>query len=73
MKFRDQYKSLLENLNSPYGSIVKKQRYFYPRNFELSSEFIKAYQKETARLKQLHGGKPSEVLKKITKALLWLN
>lgn len=73
MKFRDQYKSLLEGFNSPYSSIVKKQRYFYPRNFELSPEFIKAFQKEMGRLKEIHGGKTSEVLKKINKALLWLS
>lgn len=72
MKFRDKYQSLLEGFNSPYGSIVKKQRYFFPRNFELSPEFVKAFHKEFARLKELHGNNSGEILKKISKALLWL-
>ena len=68
MKFRDNYKNILEN----YSSIVKKQRLFYPRNFELSPEFIKAFQKEFTRLKQIYGNNGSDILRKINKALLWL-
>ena len=72
MKFRDKYQNLLEGLNNPYSSIVKKQRFFYPRNFELSPEFTKAFQKEVSRLKEIYGGNTNELLRKINKALLWL-
>lgn len=68
MKFRDNYQNILEN----YTSIVKKQRFFYPRNFELSPEFTKAFQKEYARLKEVYGTSGNDVLRKINKALLWL-
>lgn len=71
MKFRDKYTSLLEGFNNPYGSIVKKQRYFYPRNFELSPEFVKAFEKEFNRLKAI-GGSTADILRKINKALMWL-
>ena len=71
MKFRDKYQNLLEGLNNPFSSIVKKQRYFYPRNFELSKEFVTAFSKEFQRLKQA-GGSTSDILKKVNKALMWL-
>lgn len=71
MKFRDRYQNLLEGLNNPYSSIVKRQRYFYPRNFELSKEFTSAFKKEFDRLKQM-GGSTSDILRKINKALMWL-
>jgi len=72
VKFRDKYQSLLESFNLPYGSIVKKQRYFYPRNFELSPEFIKAFNKEFDRLKGIYGSNTSDILRKINKAMMWL-
>lgn len=73
MKFREQYKSLVESLDQPkYGSILKKQRLFFPRNFEVSPEFQKAFQKEFGRLKQQYGGSNNDILRKINKALLWL-
>lgn len=72
VKFRNKYQSLLEGFNSPYGSIIKKQRFFYPRNFELSPEFTKAFTKEFNRLKEIYGGNTGDILRKINKALMWL-
>ncbi len=72
MKFREKYQNIIEGFNNPYGSIVKKQRLFYPRNFELSPEFVKSLQKEVTRLKEIHGGNNNDLLRKINKALLWL-
>jgi hypothetical protein len=71
VKFKNRYQNLLEGLNTPYSSILKKQRYFYPRNFELSKEFTNAFKKEFDRLKQM-GGSTSDILKKINKALMWI-
>jgi hypothetical protein len=72
VKFRNKYQSLLEGFNSPYSSIIKKQRFFYPRNFELSPEFIKAFNKEFSRLKGIYGGSAGDILRKINKALMWI-
>ena len=70
MQFKDKYQSLLENLQ--YPSKIRKQRLFFPRNFLLSPEFTKAFQKEFDRLKTETGAGGSDVLRKINKALLWL-
>lgn len=53
-----------ENINS----IKVTKRQFYPRNFELSQEFVDAFKLEYKRL--LEGGQsPRTVLEKINKAL----
>jgi hypothetical protein len=56
--------NLLEN----YGSILTKSRIFYPRNFNLSQEFVKAFKKEVQRLKA-ENVSDKDILRKITKAL----
>lgn len=53
-----------ENVNS----IRTVRRQFYPRNFELSQEFVDAFKMEYKRL--LEGGqRPAALLEKINKAL----
>lgn len=53
-----------ENINS----IKTVRRQFYPRNFELSQEFIDAFKSEYKRL--LEGGqRPKALLEKMNKAL----
>lgn len=53
-----------ENLNS----IKVTRRQFYPRNFELSEDFVNAFKVEYKRL--LEGGqRPKALLEKINKAL----
>jgi len=53
-----------ENLNS----IKTVRRQFYPRNFELSQEFVDAFKAEYKRL--LEGGqRPKALLEKMNKAL----
>ena len=53
-----------ENLNS----IKTIRRQFYPRNFELSQEFVDAFKTEYKRL--LEGGqRPKALLEKMNKAL----
>lgn len=64
MKFYKKANTLLES----YGSILTKSRMFYPRNFNLSKEFINAFKKEVARLKAENVSN-RDILKKITKAL----
>jgi len=65
VKFYNQVDSIIKE---NYKSIPIKSRIFYPRNFELSQEFIKAFKKEVMRLK---GENVSEkdIIRKITRAL----
>jgi len=53
-----------ENMNS----IKVTRRQFYPRNFELSNEFVDAFKVEYKRLLEA-GQSPRTVLEKINKAL----
>lgn len=53
-----------ENMNS----IKVTRRQFYPRNFELSNEFVDAFKVEYKRLLEA-GQSPRKVLEKINKAL----
>ncbi|NBO99141.1 MAG: hypothetical protein EBU90_03305 [Proteobacteria bacterium] len=62
--FNKKAQSILEN----YGSIKTVTRLFYPRNFNLSDEFINAFRKEYARLKSL-GIDDKRILLKLNKAL----
>jgi hypothetical protein len=64
VKFYKKANSLLEN----YGSIVTKSRMFYPKNLNLSNEFVKCFKKEVARLKA-ENVPEKEIVRKITKAL----
>jgi len=64
VKFHKQANALLEG----YDSILTKSRMFYPRNFNLSKEFLNAFKKEVARLKAENVGE-KDIVRKITKAL----
>jgi hypothetical protein len=72
VKFNEQYKLLTENLNKPFQfkSIKTIKREFYPRNFELSPAFIKAFQEEHIRLVK-KGLNPKAAFRKLCKALLF--
>jgi hypothetical protein len=64
VKFYNKVNTILEN----YSSIITKSRMFYPRNFNLSSEFINSFKKEVKRLKAENVA-DKDILRKITKAL----
>ena len=64
MKFYKKVNTVLES----YGSILTKSRMFYPRNFNLSPEFVNAFKKEVTRLKA-EKVSDRDILRKITKAL----
>lgn len=64
MIFNKKYNELLES----YGSIKVVNRMFYPRNFNLSTEFVAAFKKEFCRLKEL-GIDEKRIIAKINKAL----
>jgi len=63
-RFNKKFAALFEG----YGSITFKRRLFYPRNLQLSSEFIKAFKLEFNRLMG-EGHSPKVILDKISKAL----
>lgn len=54
--------------NENIESIRTVRRQFYPRNFELSQEFIEAFKTEYKRLME-SGQRPKALLEKINKAL----
>lgn len=61
-------KNIKEVYNENLKSIRTTRRHFYPRNFELSQEFVDAFKTEYKRL--LEGGQQSKTLmEKISKAL----
>lgn len=64
MKFDKTFYNLLEG----YNSILVKNRLFYPRNFNLSPEFLQAFKAEYERLKIMNI-EDKRILQKITKAL----
>ena len=66
MKFEELDKLLAEE----FKSIKYIKREFYPRNFELSKEFVLAFKKEHARLIKA-GMNPKAAFKKLCKALLF--
>lgn len=65
-KFNAVYKTLEEN----YKPIKTVKRAFYPRNFQLSEEFISSFKGEYKRLID-EGIEPNKALSRITKALLF--
>ena len=69
MKFDDCVKLLTEDVNG-FKSIKYIKREFYPRNFELSKDFINAFKKEHTRLIS-KGLDPKPSFKKLCKALLF--
>lgn len=64
MSFDKNYKQILES----FGSIRTINRIFYPRNFNLSPQFIHAFKMECKRLKDM-GLKDKQILIKLSKAL----
>jgi hypothetical protein len=64
--FNSKYESLLEN----FKSIRTVRREFYPKNFKLSEEFVKAFKNEYKRLVG-EGHHPRKALARINKALLF--
>ena len=69
--FNKKYNVLLEQLGN-YKSIKKVSRFFYPKNIDLSPEFITCFKKEYARLVS-SGLKPDVVIQRIAKALLFIS
>jgi len=65
-KFNDKYEELLES----FKFIKTVKREFYPKNFRLSEEFVKAFRSEYTRLVK-EGNHPRKVLARINKALLF--
>lgn len=61
---------MFKNLTESYSSIKYTKRLFYPRNLELSKEFITAFKTELNRLLST-GHKPKAILDKIAKALIF--
>jgi hypothetical protein len=59
-----------EELTESFKSIVYKKREFYPKNFNLSEEFVKAFRSEYKRLLD-EGIEPKKALIKLNKALLF--
>jgi hypothetical protein len=65
-KFNDK----IEELNEGFKSILYKKREFYPKNFKLSEEFVKAFKTEYKRLLD-EGIEPKKALVRLNKALLF--
>jgi hypothetical protein len=65
-KFNDK----IEELNEGFKSILYKKREFYPKNFKLSEEFVKAFKTEYKRLLD-EGIEPKKALLRLNKALLF--
>lgn len=65
-KFNNAFDKICEN----YKSIKWVKKEFYPRNFTLSEDFVKAFRNEYKRLID-EGIEPKKALLKINKALLF--
>ena len=48
--------------------MTKHTRQFYPRNFELSEDFITAFQREYGRLNEA-GQRPNTLIERMSKAM----
>ena len=59
-----------EELTESFKSILYKKREFYPKNFNLSEEFVNSFRKEYKRLID-EGMEPKKALLKLNKALLF--
>jgi hypothetical protein len=64
--FNEKYDELLES----FKSIKTIRREFYPKNFKLSEDFVKAFRNEYRRLID-EGNHPRKALARINKALLF--
>ena len=67
MKFNDSIDVLLEQLQS----IKYTKREFYPRNFTLSPEFIKAFRNELGRLVHKENLPKKAAFRKLCKSLVF--
>lgn len=65
--FNKNFEQILENFNR---SIKITKREFYPKNFKLSDEFVKAFRSEYKRLVG-EGHHPRKALARINKALFF--
>ena len=66
----EEFTNLLAEDASAFKSIKYVKREFYPRNFELSNDFIRAFKKEHSRLINA-GLAPKPSFKKLCKALMF--
>jgi len=64
------FNSKFEELTESFKSILYKKREFYPKNFNLSEEFVISFRKEYKRLID-EGMEPKKALLKLNKALLF--
>lgn len=62
------YNKSFSNILENYNSILFKKRMFFPRNFNLSEEFVTALKKEISRLKK-ENLKNNQIVEKLSKAL----
>jgi len=60
----------VNELQESFRSIVYRKREFYPKNFKLSEDFIKAFKSEYKRLID-EGMEPKKALVRLNKALLF--
>jgi hypothetical protein len=65
-EFNKNYEKLLEG----FSSIKTIKREFYPKNFKLSENFVKAFKDEFKRLVD-EGNHPRKALARINKALMF--
>lgn len=61
-------KKVNDIIKENYKSIPIKSRIYYPRNFNLSKEFITSFKKEVLRLKG-ENVPEKDIIRKITRAL----
>jgi len=64
------FNQAFEKINENFKSIKWIRREFYPKNFNLSEEFVVAFKKEYKRLID-EGLEPKKALVKLNKALLF--
>lgn len=64
------FDSVISQLKENFTPIKTVKRSFYPRNFQLSEEFVQSFKREYKRLVD-EGVNPNKALSRITKALLF--
>ena len=66
----EQFNKAFDKIEASFKPIRTVKRSFYPRNFQLSEEFVNAFKGEYRRLLD-EGIQPNKALNRITKALLF--
>ena len=66
----EQFNKAFKQIEENFKPIRTIKRAFYPRNFQLSEEFVNAFRGEYKRLID-EGIQPNKALSRITKALLF--